>query len=209
MNEQMIAELIEMLKSERGLHKDAPFLSDFENGCNEGANDILDNVERILSKYVDIPKHEIEQLSKEPKNIWGRMVFSNNNYTDSQYVQFIQELSNFDTKDQIEVRKNDTSQWDEFQDSGSYWIDALFSEKEANHLMMRFKGSFLLLEETLNNEGDREEIDREWIRAYEEEQKAVYGERPTAYQLVFAWKQNKEYFLANKGKPFGVVKVDN
>jgi hypothetical protein len=209
MSEQLITELIELLKRERELNKEAPFLSDFENGCKEGANNILDDVEQILSKYVDIPKHEVEQLSKEPKIIWGRMKFSNNNYTDAQYVQFIQELRNFETKENIEERKNDTAQWDESQDALSYWIDALFSEREANHLLGRFKASFSLLEATVPlGEESRLEVDSEWLQAYVEEEKAVYGEKPSASQILGSWEQNKEYFFANKGKPVGVVKAE-
>lgn len=210
MYEQMVAELVEMIKSKRELNRDVPFLSEYENGVREGVNDTLDDTEAILSKYISIPVNEIELFAKEPKNIWGRMKFSNNNYTDSHYLQFIQELGTFDTKDNIEERKNDTAQWNENQDEHFYWIDALFSEREANHVLWRFKGSFSLLQAiAVKEEEPRLEVDNEWLVAYIEEEKAIYGEKPSASQILLNWERNKEYFLANKGKPFGLVKADN
>lgn len=54
----MEVELINLIKENRNLHKKAPYLSDYENGVNEGVNDLLDDLEGILSKYFTIPKIE-------------------------------------------------------------------------------------------------------------------------------------------------------
>lgn len=56
--ENMEAELINLIKENRKLHKDTPYLSDYENGVNQGVNNILDDLEGILSKYFAIPKNE-------------------------------------------------------------------------------------------------------------------------------------------------------
>lgn len=56
--ENMEVELINLIKENRKLYKDTPYLSDYENGANQGVNGFLDDLEGVLSKYFTIPKNE-------------------------------------------------------------------------------------------------------------------------------------------------------
>ena len=48
--EELINKFTEYIKTQRNLHRDEPFLSDYENGVNTGVNDTLDDLEEILKK---------------------------------------------------------------------------------------------------------------------------------------------------------------
>lgn len=210
MSEKMQTELIQLINELRGLNQDRPFLSNYENGVREGTNNTVDGFVEILSKYFPVVVNEIESLSKEPKMVWGQIVFNDSEKNYAQEVQFFEELLKFDTKDNIKERKQDTERWNKFQNSRYYYgYQALFSMKEANHLYIHSNGAFALLESDINEEGVHNEIDKEWLVAYISEEKSIYNKVPSASQISMSWEQNKGYFPQNKEKPFGVVNVNN
>lgn len=49
--ESLLNELIKLIEDTRKNNKNQPYLSDIENGWNEGSNEVIDNVESIIKKY--------------------------------------------------------------------------------------------------------------------------------------------------------------
>lgn len=49
--EKLLIELTKLIEETRKNNPERPFLTDFENGCIEGSNDVVDDLESIVKKY--------------------------------------------------------------------------------------------------------------------------------------------------------------
>lgn len=55
-----------------------------------------------------------------------------------------------------------------------------------------------------------DEVDSEWLVAFTEEEKAVYGETPSRERILTSWEHNKEYFYQHRHlPPLSIVQVTN
>lgn len=77
---------------------------------------------------------------------FAKMTFSNNDNLDRNYSDFIKELLEVSTEEEIIKRKNDKNLWNEHQEGVAYWIEAFFHDNEIKYLSSVYEYQFKLID---------------------------------------------------------------